>query len=371
MTGQQQPATRADQSSAADLLEAMEDCHRRGWTDGLPVVPPLPELVAAHVAASGLSADTVVGEIPPAWGRATVERIAANTVMAGCEPQAIRAVIPAIRALLDDKVGLHGVQCTTHVASPLLVYSGPVRQQLGIESGHNCLGQGTRGNATIGRAVRLALVNIGGARPGGMDKATFGHPGKFSYCFAENEEESPFPPYAQDAGVAPGQSAVTVFAAEAPHNVNNHYSGDPQSLLDSVADTMATLGSNNTYMASEILVVLGVEHASVVAAAGWARRHVQQYLYEKARRRVGELRRVGVYGEQVQRNFWPVWLDRDDDQALVPIARVPDDIKVLVAGGAGRHSLVIPGWGTRTSTVSFDADAPASAGPLNMTGDAA
>ncbi len=355
MTSDQQvrDASRPAGPSAADLLEAMEQCRRRGWTDGLPVVPPLPELVAAHVEASGLPADAVVAEIPPAWGRATVERIAANTVMAGCDPLAICAVIAALRALLDDKVGLHGVQCTTHVASPLLVYHGPVRALLGIESGHNCLGQGTRGNATIGRAVRLALVNIGGARPGGMDKATFGHPGKLSYCFAENEEESPFPPYAEDAGVAPGQSAVTVFAAEAPHNVNNHYSDDPRSLLDSVADTMATLGSNNSYLASEIVVVLGVEHANVVAAAGWSRRHVQQYLYEKARRRVGELRRVGLYGEEVHRNFWPVWLDRTDDDALVPIARVPDDIKVLVAGGTGRHSLVIPGWGTRTNTLSF------------------
>lgn len=355
MTIDQQPPGSSSLAarSAADLLEAMEDCRRLGWTDGLPVVPPLPELVAAHVAASGLPGDAVVAEIPPAWGRASVERIAANTVMAGCEPLAIRAVIAALRALLDDKVGLHGVQCTTHVASPLLVFHGPVRNLLGIESGHNCLGQGTRANATIGRAVRLALVNIGGARPGGMDKATFGHPGKFSYCFAENEEESPFPPYSEDAGVAPGDSAVTVFAAEAPHNVNNHYSDDPRSLLDSVADTMSTLGSNNSYMASEILVVLGTEHADVVASAGWARRHVQQYLYEKARRRVGDLRRVGVYGEEVHRNFWPVWLDRSDDNAMVPIARVPEDIKVLVAGGAGRHSLVIPGWGTRTNTLPF------------------
>jgi len=150
-------------------------------------------VVAAHVEASGLPADAVVAEIPPAWGRATVERIAANTVMAGCDPLAIRAVIAALRALLDDKVGLHGVQCTTHVASPLLVYHGPVRVLLGIESGHNCLGQGTRGNATIGRAVRLVLVNIGGARPGGMDKASFGHPGKLSYCFAENEGGVPVP----------------------------------------------------------------------------------------------------------------------------------------------------------------------------------
>lgn len=345
------PATLADDTAA--FLEAVEACHDQGWTDGLPVVPPLPQLVQRHIAASGRAADTLVGEVPPAWGRATVERIAANAVMAGCLPEYLPAVLAAVEALLDDRVGLHGVQCTTHVATPLLVYNGPVRGLLGINGGHNCLGQGHRANATIGRAVRLVLSNLGGARPGGLDKATFGHPGKYSYCLAENEEESPFPAYHTTAGCRQDDGAVTVFAAEAPHNVNNHGSDDPWGVLDSVASAMATLGNNNMYLGSDYVVVLGVEHARIVARHGWERRHVQQYLHERARLPVRRLRVGGMYGADVDRNFWPRWVRRDDPDALVPAARTPEDIKVFVAGGAGRHSLVIPGWGTRANTLAF------------------
>lgn len=339
-----------DATSVETLIEA---CLERGWSDGLPVVPPLRHLVEAHVAASGLPADHLIGEIPPAWGRATVKRIAANTVMAGCRAEYLPAVIAALRALLAPTVGLHGFQCTTHVAAPLVIFNGPVSRALSIESGHNCLGQGFRANATIGRAVRLVLTNLGGARPGGMDKATFGHPGKFTYCFAENESESPFPPYHVEAGLAAEQSAVTVFGAEAPHNINNHASNDPHSLLLTVADTMRTLGSNNMYLASECILVLGIEHARIIAQAGWSRRHVQFFLYEQARRPIRELAIGGMHGPDVGRNLWSRWVDRANPDALVPVARTPDDIKVFVAGGAGRHSLFIPGWGARTYTLPF------------------
>jgi hypothetical protein len=340
-----------DAASAEALMEA---CLERGWSDGLPVIPPIRHLVDAHVAASGLPAENVIGEIPPAWGRATVERIAANTVMAGCRPEYVPAVIVALRALLEPKVGLHGFQCTTHVAAPLLIFNGPMARELGIESGHNCLGQGFRANATIGRAVRLILTNLGGAQPGGMDKATFGQPGKFTYCLAENEAESPFPPYHVEAGFAAEQSAVTVFAAEAPHNINNHASNDPWSLLLTVADSMRTLGNNNMYLASECILVLGVEHARIIAAAGWGRRHVQFFLYEHARRPVKDLAIGGMHGADLDRNLWGRWVDRRNADEMVPVARVPEDIKIFVAGGAGRHSLFIPGWGTRSCTLPFE-----------------
>ena len=274
--------------------------------------------------------------------------------MAGCRPEYVPAVIAALRALLAPTVGLHGFQCTTHVAAPLLIFNGPVRRTIGIESGHNCLGQGFRANATIGRAVRLVLTNLGGARPGGMDKATFGHPGKYTYCFAENEEDSPWVPYHVEAGLDPERSAVTVFAAEAPHNVNNHSSNEPYGLLRTVADTMCTLGSNNMYLGSDYVVVLGIEHANIIARAGWKRRHVQVFLHEQARRRIKDLAIGGMYGPEVSRNLWARWIERADPDAVVPVARVPEDIKIFVAGGAGRHSLVIPGWGTRTYTEVFD-----------------
>ncbi len=336
--------------AGALAVEAIELCYRRGWTDGLPVVPPLRALVERMAAGVDLPPDELVCRVPPRWGRATVERIAANAVMAGCRPEYMPVIVAALRALADDRFNLHGVQCTTHVATPLLIVNGSLARQLEINAGHNCLGQGWRANATIGRAVRLVLTNLGGALPGGMDKATFGHPGKYTYCLAENEAESPWEPLHVERGLLESASAVTVFAAEAPHNVNNHPADNPFDLLDTVADTMATLGNNNIYLMSESLVVLGPEHARSIAGAGWTKRHVKEYLYERARRRVRELAIGGLYGADLERNLWPRWIRRDDPDALVPIARRPEDIVVIVAGGAGRHSLVIPGWGTRTVT---------------------
>jgi hypothetical protein len=258
-------------------------------------------------------------------------------------------VLAAVEALLDDRFNLHGVQCTTHLTTPLIVVNGPIATELGINGGHNCFGQGWAANAAIGRAVRLAMVNIGGARPGRIDKATFGHPGKYTYCIAENERESPWEPFHATAGLRAEDSAVTVFAAEAPHNVNNHQF-DPYRLLDAITDTMATPGANNFYVMGDYFVVFGVDHARILNDAGWRRRHVQRYLFERARLPVGRLRSGGMYGEQVERNLWPRWIDRADERSAVPPVREPEDIKVLVAGGAGPHSLVITGWGTRAVT---------------------
>lgn len=331
------------------LVDAIELYFEQGWTDGLPVVPPTRALVDRMLAATSRKPDEVVCHVPPKWGEATVERVAANAVMAGCRPEYFPVVLAALEALSDDRLNWHGVQCTTHVCTPLIIVNGPIRQQIGINSGHNCLGQGWRANATIGRAVRLVMTNIGGAQPGRIDKATFGHPGKYSYCTGENEEESPWPPYHTDLGFSPDESTVTVFAAEAPHNINNH-ADNPYDLLNAVADTMATLGNNNMYVMGESFVVISPDHAGIIAGAGWKKHNVQYYLFERARRTVGELRYGGMYYKDVDRNLWPRWIDRRDDNARVPIARTPDDIKVIVAGGAGPHSLFIPGWGTRSVT---------------------
>jgi hypothetical protein len=334
---------------ADELWEVNDHFYRKGWTDGLPIIPPTRERVARLVAASGRPAGHVVGRIPPTWGEATVERLAVNAVMAGCRPEHLPVVIAAVEALLDDRVNLHGVQCTTHVTAPLIVVHGPIADRLGVNGGPNCFGQGWLANAAIGRAVRLALVNLGGARPAGIDKATFGHPGKYTYCIAENAAESPWEPFHVEQGFGPEDDAVTVFAAEAPHNVNNH-AYDPYRLLDAVAGTMATLGANNYYVMGDYTLVLGVDHARILDQAGWQRRHVRRYLFEKARLPVSRLKHGGMYLEQLERNLWPRWVERADDTSLVPPVREPEDIKVLVAGGAGPHSVVIPGWGTRAVT---------------------
>ena len=336
--------------TADELLEINALFCEKGWTDGLPIVPPTRERVARMVAGTGRLADEVVGRIPPTWGEATVERLAVNAVMAGCRPEHLPVVIAAIEALLDDRFNLNGVQCTTHVTSPLIVVHGPIARQFEINGGANCFGQGWVANATIGRAVRLALVNLGGARPAGIDKATLGHPGKYTYCIAENEAESPWPPFhVEEQGYRPEDNAVTVFAAEAPHNINNH-AFDPYRLCDAIAGTIATLGANNYYVMGDYTVVLGVDHARILDQAGWRRRHVQRYLFEKARLPVSRLKYGGMYVEHLERNLWPRWVERTDDSSLVPPVREPEDFKIFVAGGPGPHSVVIPGWGTRAIT---------------------
>jgi hypothetical protein len=337
-------------AAASDLAELIELMYEAGWTDGLPVAPPLPELVQRVVAASGRPAEELVAELPPLGGRATIERIAANAVMAGCRPEYMPVVLTALGAMLDDRFNLRGMQCSTHLSTPLLILNGPVRREFDVNCGANVFGQGRRANATIGRAVKLVLTNIGGAAPGEADKATLGHPGKYTYCIGENEEESPWEPFHVERGLAADESAVTVYGAEAPHNINNQTSDNPQDLLTTIASVMANLGSNHPYLMSDSLVVLSPEHARVCAGAGWRKRDVQQFLFETARVRHGDLKLGGLYGAQTEKYPWPRWLDRTSDETRIPIARRPEDILVIVAGGPGRHSAYLPGWGTRAVT---------------------
>jgi hypothetical protein len=333
-----------------DLSDVMEWLFESGWSDGLPVIPPTPRNVQRMLAGTTRQAEALIGHIPPKGGRATVEKIAINAVMAGCKPDYLPVVIAAVEALLDDRCNTRGVQCSTHIASPLVIVNGPLVPELGINCGHNVFGPGWRANATIGRAVKLVLVNLGGASPGIADKATFGHPGKFTYCIAENEAANPWEPLHVERGFAPTDSTVTVFAAEAPHNINNHWSATPHGLLQTVADTMATLGSNHLYLGGESFLVLGPEHADVLARAGWTKRDVRAFLFEHARKPLVQVKIGGMYGPETRRNLWPRWIDHDDDQTCVPIARRADDIAILVAGGAGRHSVYLPGWGSRSAT---------------------
>jgi len=181
-------------------------------------------------------------------------------------------VVTALEAMLEKSFNLNGMQCSTHMATPLVIVHGPIRKQLGINCGNNVFGQGNRANATIGRAVKLALVNLGGARPGEADKSTLGHPGKYTYCIGENEEESPWEGLHVDRGLKAEDSAVTVFGCESPHNLNNQMVDDPFTLLTCLTTVMATLGSNNPYVMGDSFVVFGPEHAAVLGAAGWKRR---------------------------------------------------------------------------------------------------
>jgi hypothetical protein len=334
-----------------NVLEAIELLYQTGWTDGLPVVPPTRERVKQFIEPLGLPAEEVIAEVPPLDGRATVERIAVNAVMAGCLPEHMPVVIAAIRAMMEERFNLRGVQCSTGIHTPLLIVNGPIAKRLNINSGYNCFGQGWRANATIGRAVKLVLVNLGGAIPGETNKSTFGHPGSYTYCIAEDEEANPWEPLHVEAGFAPEDSTVTVFAAEAPHNVMYH-GGNSRDFLTVLADSMCTLGNVQMYVMGDTFVVLGPEHARMLAQAGWRKRDIKLFLFEHARKPVGLLRRGGPPQGDARRGlFWPRFVDPEDDAQRVPVVRRPENIHVIVAGGAGGpHSAYLPGWGSAKIT---------------------
>ncbi|GAA4564077.1 hypothetical protein [Planotetraspora kaengkrachanensis] len=335
----------------SDVLELLETCFRAGWTDGLPVIPPTALRVAEFVEHSGRKSGDLIAEIPPLGGAATVEKIAANAVMAGCVPEHMPVLIAALEAATDPAMNIGGIQCSTHMASPLMILHGPIRNELGINSGANTFGQGVRANATLGRALKLALVNIGGSRPGETDKATLGQPGKFSFCIGENEEASPWPGLHVDRGLRSTDSAVTLYGAEGPQNINNQAADNPFDILKTVASMMTNLGSNHIFIQGESFVVLCPEHAQIIASSGWTKADVQHFLFQNATRGHAEIKAGGIHGRNTQNyTTWPRWVDRDDPDSRIPVARRVTDIVVIVAGGPGRHSAYLPGWGTRSVT---------------------
>ena len=339
------------QAPSAHMTDMVELMYSTGWTDGLPVAPPTKDRVHQHIAATGRDADELIAEIPPLGGKATVERLAVNAVMAGCLPEYMPVIIASIQALMDDRFNLRGVQCSTGIHSPLMIINGPIIQQLDINGGYNCFGQGWRANATIGRGVKLALVNLGGAIPGTTNKATFGHPGAFTYCIAEYEVANPWEPLHVELGYQQSDSTVTVFPGEAPHNIMYH-AGAPRDLLMCIADTMCTLGNVQMYVMGDTFLALGPEHARIFAQDDWRKSDLKQYLFEHARIPVKLLKRGGPpQGDARREMLWPKFVDANDDEAMVPVVRRPEDINIIVAGGSGGpHSVYLPGWGSRKAT---------------------
>lgn len=326
----------------AELFDAVEE---RGWGDGLPVVPPTADRVQACLDTVAADADELLGVMPVAGGEVTPAKVAANAVLAGCPSAAFPVVLTAISAMLQPQFNLTGLQATTHPVAPLLVVHGPITRELGMNWGSGAFGPGNLANATIGRAVRLSLMNIGHARPGRGDRATQGQPSKYSYCVAENADESPWEPYHVSQGLTAETSAVTVYGAENPHNVNDHVNDDAKGLLGTVALTLANGGCNNVHFTQgEIFVALGPEHAASIASSGFTREDVQLWLYDHARLPLRDLRGRNMWDGRA----WPAWMnaDADDDpERRMPVVRAPHALRVLVVGGPGKHSCVIPGFG--------------------------
>ena len=320
----------------------------RGWGDGLPAIPATPARIGRMLTATERAPADVVAVLAPRLGEATVERIAANAVLAGALPEHFPVILAAVEAVADPAFNLQAVQTTTHPCSPLVIVNGPIVRRLGINAGGNALGQGTRANAVIGRALRLVLQNIGGARPGREDRATQGHPGKYSYCVAENEAGSPWEPLSVERGFEPSASTVTVCGSEAPHNVNDHGSTTALGIATTVAGTAAIVGHNNVYLGGELLLGLGPEHAVTAASSGWKKEDFKRAVWERSqlplsRFTAENLARFAAIHPETFR-------DRAPD-ALVPMTRDWRDMMVIVTGGAGKHSVVIPTFGmTRSVT---------------------
>ena len=334
----------AEQSSArpGDAAALIELYYEKGWTDGLPVVPPSEESVGAMLAAAGLRGGEVLGEIPSRHTRVTADKVAINAVLAGCRPEYMPVVVAAVKGLCHPDYGYHGPATSTGSAATCLIVNGPIAQRIGINARDNVLGPGFRANATIGRAVRLVMMNAIHTRPGGLDRSTMGNPGKYSMCIAEAEDDSPWEPLHVERGFRREESTVTVFAADAVIQVYNQLSNDPAELCASMAGAMANLGSMQIVGQQNIAVLWSGEHAQVFRKAGWTKAQVRRSLYDQARRTVAELKRAGRLPGPVAAEEETTWRH---------VTRAPEDILVLRAGAAaGAFSACLPGWGPSVAT---------------------
>ncbi len=337
-----------DRFSAPDDFEAINRLlYSRGWTDGLPVVPPTPERLARMIERSGFDPDETLGLIEPLQGRATVAKVAINAIMAGCQPAHLPVVVAATRAISAAPLNLKALNTTTHPCTVLVLINGPIAEAIDVNATYNAMGQGSLANAAIGRAIRLILLNIGGGTPGILDRATMGAPAKFAFCFAENAAANPWgETLHMERGFEAGQSAVTVAGVEGPHNVNDHYGRSAEEVLVTIAGVMATPGANNAYLGGEIIVVLGPEHAEIIARDGFSKADVKDFLLCRA---IIPAHSISTAQRRIMGEYLPGRLLGPEPDAGFRIAESRDDIMVVVAGGAGRHSCVIPSFGNTRS----------------------
>jgi len=341
----------------ADAFEANELFHRNGWTDGLPIVPPTPELVEQCLEAALLEPDSILGVEPVRGLVVTAGKVAINAVMAGCRPENLPVVAAAIEAMCDPAYLLHGSAASTGGSAPLVIVNGPIRAAIGLNATDNALGGGARANAVIGRAVRLVLINLLGCVPGALDHSTLGQPGKVSFCLAEDEDASPWIPLAQERGVPEGVSAVTVLACAPPRQVMNEWTTVPEEICETFAAEIRANMCGYSIWPGNYVLVIPKQLRDLLAAAGWQKSDVRNYVWQRAR---------------VKRRDWRAWgkgalVDRDGhdpDQEFVAFDS-PDDLLVVAAGGsAGGFAAVVPPWlGNRARAVTKAIGACLDCGP--------
>ncbi len=347
-------ARKIEIGTSDDVFEFMFD---QGLTDGLPVVPPTPERVLAMLGGTSRDAQEVLGSVPPNYGPATIEKVAINSVMAGCKPEYLPVVIAAIEAICTEQFNMHGVLATTHFPTPVIIVNGPIRQRIGMNMRMNTLGQGTRANATIGRAVQLTVRNVGGGRPGEVDRAALGQPGKYTFCFAEFEERSNWEPLHVERGFAASDSTVTVFAGGAPNAIIDQLSRSAASLATSYGLALSAVGHPKQYNYGEIVVIVPPEHVDTFGRDGWSKDQIREQIQRASEKAVREILR----DDECEEGIPVAATERIGLDTVLPKFRDAQNIKLVVAGGeAGKFGAYLGGWvsgpmGSSMTTVKIDA----------------
>ena len=328
--------------TVSDFGGAIELCYTNGWTDGLPVVPPTAESIVSMLEAVGLAPEHQIAFIENRQISVTAEKVAINAVMAGCKPEYMPVVVAAIEALGDPLYGYHGPATSTGGSAVFMVVNGPLARKLDMNSGDNLFGPGWRANATIGRAVRLVMRNVIGTLPGELDRSSLGHAGKYTYCIAENEVDSPWPPFHTTRGFRADQNAVTIFAAYSPHQYSNGLSATPEGVLTTACAQMRISASSGRQ--PQYALVFAGEHQVIMRNARWAREDVQRYCFENSKASVAELKRAHMRSGEIT---------AEDERTPSPLVERPQDFLVIAAGGhAGVQSAFIPGWGSKAGSQS-------------------
>ncbi len=330
---------------------AQEELAAEGLTDGLPVVPPTLARVERMLKLHSFEANELVAELPPSFGEATWRDIAINAVMAGCRPEYLPVLGAIVEALTADEFNLMGIATTTGSVAPLVIVNGPIVAKIGMNAAGNALGPGNCANATIGRAVSLLLRNVGGARPGEFDMATIGQPAKYTFCFAENEADSPWPGLHVDRGFVPDASVVTVVGASGIVEVVDSCSNRPQELIQTFAESMliaGSIGSKGLLGGGEPLIILPPELAQVFVQGGWGKAEVQRGIFERAVMPVERL------SPAVREHLMALSASEGSSDALAElrVAERPSDVLIAVAGGVGVKAAYVPTWGGGTRAVS-------------------
>ena len=320
----------------AESEDIMEVCFERGWSDGLPLVPPTPLRVTRMLSSTDRSADEIVGSVPPDNRPCTIEKIAINAVMAGCKPDYLQVVIAALRAALKDEFCMHGLLCTTYFSTPVMIVNGPITKQIGMNSGVNALGQGNRANATIGRALQLIVRNVGGGIPGGIDRATLGNPGKYTFCFCEDESDAEWPSLSMDRGYTREDSVVNLFAGSGVQPFVDQQSRQPESLVKNLANSLRSVANTRSFGMADAIIVISPEHRRVLREGGWTKPNLKQALYDELKTPGADIiRGKDGIAEGMPEKFKDIMLNKFRD----------DGLHIVGAGGkAGMFSAIISGW---------------------------